>query len=43
MHLSFIVFRKCNHICGTIYLDCFGLIRNVISVAYVIVKRPNDE
>jgi len=43
MHLSFIVFRKCNHICGIIYLDCFGLITNVISVAYVIVKRPHDE
>jgi hypothetical protein len=43
MHLSFIVFHKCNHICGTIYLDCFGLITNVISVAYAIVKRPHDE
>jgi hypothetical protein len=43
MHLSFIMFHKCDHICGTIYLDCFGLITNVIVVAYAIVKRPHDE
>ncbi len=42
MHLSFIVFYKCNHICGTIYLDFFGLITNVISIAYAIMKRPHD-
>ncbi len=43
IHLLFIVFCRCNHICGTIYLDCSGLIPNVISIAYAIVKRPHDE
>jgi hypothetical protein len=43
MYLLFIVFGRCNHIRGTIYLDCSDLISNVISIAYAIVKRPHDE
>jgi hypothetical protein len=38
MHLLFIVFCGCNHICGTIYLDFSGVIPNVISIAYAIVE-----
>jgi hypothetical protein len=43
MHLLFVVFHKCDHICNTIYVDCSGLIPNVIFVAYVIVKKQHDE
>ncbi len=35
--------HKYNFICDKIYLDFFGLIPNVIFVAYVIVKGPHDE
>ncbi len=41
--LLFILLCKCDHICGTLYIDFPGFISNVISVAYATVKSPKDE
>jgi hypothetical protein len=34
---------KCDHICGTFWIDFPGLSPNVILVAYGIVKSAQDE